>query len=377
MRQASRIISTYTADVMGIPSALYELGGLIVMHDPSGCNSTYATHDEPRWFSKPSNIYISALEQFDAVLGRDEKLINDVVETAEQLQPNFIAICGTIVPSMFGTDFKAIARIVEARTHIPTLGFQTNSMHSYVKGVNMAMESVAKRFCKNFPREQKTVNLLGVTPLDFSVNGNAEALKEFFEMAGYKVNSLWTMNSTFESICGAAKAKCNIVVSSCGLSVAEFLKNKFNIPYVVACPCGTRFSQEMLCAIENKTAVKYPKIAASENYIIGESVTAASMRAELKLDYNIDANVICPTEFDGDVLLPSDLLSSYEEEIEAKLKNAKLVFADPMYLPIVPKSAKFIPLPHEACSGRIYRSNMPVFVAEHFNKMVENLFTAN
>jgi len=371
VRQASRVISTYTADVMGIPSALYELGGLVVMHDPSGCNSTYATHDEPRWFSTQSHIYISALEQFDAVLGRDEKLINDVCETAEQLQPNFIAIAGTIVPSMLGTDFKAVAKLVEERTNIPSFGFQTNSMHCYTLGVNMAMEEFARRFCKQHLPEAKTVNLLGVTPLDFSINGNVAELKNIFEGNGYKVNSIWSMNSSFEVLCKASTAEYNVVVSSCGQRVAKFLEDTFNTPYVVGCPCGTEFTKEILCAIENKAELSYPKISESENYIIGEAVTATSIRAALKLDFNIDSNVICPTEFDGGLLLPSDLLSSYEEEIEEKLKNAKLVFADPMYLPIVPKNAKFIQLPHEACSGRIYRSDMHIFIAGQFDKMMK------
>ena len=48
MRQAYRILPVYTGDVSGVCSALYELGGMVVMHDPSGCNSTYNTHDETR-----------------------------------------------------------------------------------------------------------------------------------------------------------------------------------------------------------------------------------------------------------------------------------------------------------------------------------------
>ena len=34
-------MSTYTADCSGVASALYELGGMTVIHDASGCNSTY------------------------------------------------------------------------------------------------------------------------------------------------------------------------------------------------------------------------------------------------------------------------------------------------------------------------------------------------
>ena len=46
MKQVSVTLSTYTADVSGVCSALYELGGMVVIHDPSGCNSTYNTNDE-------------------------------------------------------------------------------------------------------------------------------------------------------------------------------------------------------------------------------------------------------------------------------------------------------------------------------------------
>ena len=61
MRQAYRILPVYTGDVSGVCSALYELGGMVVMHDPSGCNSTYNTHDEIRWYARDSLIFLSGL----------------------------------------------------------------------------------------------------------------------------------------------------------------------------------------------------------------------------------------------------------------------------------------------------------------------------
>ncbi len=190
MKQVNRILSTYTADVMGVSSALYELGGLIVMHDPSGCNSTYATHDEPRWFTKPSAVYISALEQFDALLGRDEKLINDIAETAVQLKPEFIAIAGTIIPSMLGTDFKAVAKLVEQRTGIPAFGFATNSMHSYVSGANTALAEYARRFCPDETAEEKESGVaLGMDKIYTQlISGLEEAGVKSIEAVGQEFN---------------------------------------------------------------------------------------------------------------------------------------------------------------------------------------------
>ncbi|MBR5485900.1 MAG: hypothetical protein IKV41_05265, partial [Oscillospiraceae bacterium] len=84
MKHVFRNLATYSADWAGVCSALYELGGLQVIHDASGCNSTYTTFDEPRWYEMDSHFYISALVEMDAVLGQgDNKLIADISEAAE------------------------------------------------------------------------------------------------------------------------------------------------------------------------------------------------------------------------------------------------------------------------------------------------------
>ena len=92
LRQTCAILSTYAADVSGVCSALYEMGGMTVMHDASGCNSTYNTHDEPRWYDMDALVFISGLSELEAVLGDDEKLIEDTVRAAKELSPRFIAL---------------------------------------------------------------------------------------------------------------------------------------------------------------------------------------------------------------------------------------------------------------------------------------------
>ena len=116
MKQVNSVLSTYTADVSGVCSALYELGGMTIIHDASGCNSTYTTHDEPRWYDTPSMVYISALAEMEAMMGDEEKLIGDICSAAEQLKPRFITLCGTPIPMMMGTDFSGLARLIERRT---------------------------------------------------------------------------------------------------------------------------------------------------------------------------------------------------------------------------------------------------------------------
>ena len=83
-KQTQKILSTYTADVSGVCSALFELGGMTVMHDASGCNSTYNTHDEPRWYDSDSLVFLSGLTEMEAILGDDQRLSADIVAAASK-----------------------------------------------------------------------------------------------------------------------------------------------------------------------------------------------------------------------------------------------------------------------------------------------------
>ena len=114
MRIVKRVLSTYSADNFGVCSALYELGGLVVMHDASGCNSTYNTHDEPRWYNMDSLVFISGLTEKNAIFGNDDKLISDLVTAAHEFHPRFIAVCGGPLPHIIGTDFRAVAKAISS-----------------------------------------------------------------------------------------------------------------------------------------------------------------------------------------------------------------------------------------------------------------------
>ena len=62
---------------------------------------------------------------------------------------------------------------------------------------------------------------------------------------------------------------------------------------------------------------------------------------------------------------------SDEHAISEELKNAGTVIADPLYAPIA-KGKKFIALPHEAYSGRIFRESIPD-LTESIEKILKEL----
>lgn len=376
MKQIARVISTYTADVSGVCSALYELGGMVVMHDPSGCNSTYNTHDEPRWYNMDSLIFISGLAEIDAIMGNDDKLIDDVVAAAEQLSPRFIALARTPIPMLNGTDFDAIAAVITKRTGIPAFYFPTNGTHSYVTGVGMALEKIADFYTEdpgptgtNDAEESLRVNLLGVTPLDFSINGTVDSMKSFLKEEGFELISCFAMGSDLSEISRAGRADVNLVVSSAGLPAARVLQRKFGTPYVVGTPVGPFagiISEDLKKAAETGENIiscgKRPESEHSGIAVVGEAVTSASLAAAVSMVYHKDVKVICPLEADDQLLLHTDVRASEEEELEELFREMPIIVADPMFRPICPENSCFYELPHEAFSGRIYRRNIPDLV---------------
>ena len=423
MKQTARIISTYSADVMGVCSALFELGGMTIMHDASGCNSTYTTHDEPRWFDMDSMVYISGISEIEAIMGDDEKLISDIVDAAEVLKPAFIAIAGTPIPTMTGFDFEAVASVIEHRTGIPSFGFPTTGMNTYIHGASMALAGIAERFVDDpsksdtqhmSPRKLMSVvdnccmrpngikvNILGLTPLDFSTNGQDESIVQWLRTEGFEVVSKWAMGSSLDEIRRSAEADVNLVVSAAGFGAARVLYERFGIPYAVGVPIGNELPglladqiilnvkkfKEMDAAAPEKAPFEEREISVESGVflsedgssyekgfaaVIGEGVYSLSLASSVEMELGIPCKVLCATECPEDILRECDRMTPDEDDIIPELAGASYVIADPLYRPIVPESAKFIPLPSEAFSGRLYREEITNLI-EDFDQLLNKI----
>ena len=286
-----------------------------------------------------------------------------------------------------GCDIEANARVIESETGIPTFGINTNGMHSYVEGAGEALYHYAKAFVKkNAKKKMNSINILGATPIDFSVNGQIESIKKFLESNGIKVISNFALGCDINEMANAGEASVNLVVSSVGIKVSEYLQKEFDIPYIVGVPYGDQMKNELLKSIvgaSNNVGVSFTsplflsdlgsKFKNEKIYIIGESVTSKSLAKYIYYKYGHTAKVISAVEFGntyhGDIvknlkvrdsvaLEKFDLHIEDEDDIAEAIKDAKMVIADPLYRPIVPNKTIFVNHPHEGFSGRLFRKNI-------------------
>ena len=465
--------STYTADVSGVCSALYELGGMTVIHDPSGCNSTYSTHDEPRWFDTDSLMFVSGLDEMTAVLGDDNVLIDDVTHAVRDLKPRFVTLCSGSIPHIIAFDCKGVAHLLEKRTGVPVLPVATTGNRSYVAGVGAALTEWVKRFadplespyrvgssgspdcsantlegaagpeccavkklngaadpgaCGN---ESFSVNLLGVTPLDFSINGNVDAMRKVFEDAGIPVNCCAAMGESFDSLRHIFRASVNVVVSSCGRRLARYMEQTAGIPYVEGTPIGAygavRLPELAKEAYEKKRASlegdSHGAMEGASGTAASTSAQGASGSAELPSSRGASGSLRMllakkkgdsegihlwkgnPAHErwdvpDGQILIIGeevfaqslaaainqltpdcrhglqafavwpDVDHGFPEDVLAELiRKSRYIIGDPLYRTIPHDSTQntFVDFPHEAYSGRIFRDRIPVFIGKDYD----------
>lgn len=465
--------STYTADVSGVCSALYELGGMTVIHDPSGCNSTYSTHDEPRWFDTDSLMFVSGLDEMTAVLGDDNVLIDDVTHAVRDLKPRFVTLCSGSIPHIIAFDCKGVAHLLEKRTGVPMLPVATTGNRSYVAGVGAALTEWVKRFADSLEspyrvgssgspdcsantlegaaglescvrkklngaadpeacgNESFSVNLLGVTPLDFSINGNVDAMRKVFEDAGIPVNCCAAMGESFDSLRHIFRASVNVVVSSCGRRLARYMEQTAGIPYVEGTPIGaygaTRLPELAKEAYEKKWASlegdSHGAMDGASGTAASTSAQGASGSAELPSSRGASGSLRMllakkkgdsegihlwkgnPAHErwdvpDGQVLIIGeevfaqslaaainqltpdcrhglhafavwpDVDHGFPEDVLAELiRKSRYIIGDPLYrtIPHDSKQNTFVDFPHEAYSGRIFRDRIPVFIGKNYD----------
>lgn len=362
--------STYTADVSGVCSILYELGGMTVLHDPSGCNSTYTTHDEPRWYATKSLMFVSGLDEMAAVMGDDSVVINDVVKAAADLKPRFITLCGASIPHIIAFDYRGVAHLIEEKTGIPVLPVPTDGLKSYISGVGLASREWIRRFADTKAETKKhTINLLGITPIDFADQAHVEELKRSVLPDGHTMNACFAMGDSFEKEAELYAGAVNVLATSAGRMPARFMQGIRKIPYVEGVPIGPYMSHNLQQAIQaseedgrNRTA--YEDLEDKGNIlVIGEEIYARSMATAVNhtayaMEKHLQATAIWPDVNEG----------LNEEDLIQRVNAAQIVIADPLFHNIIRnKDTCLIAIPHEGYSGRIYHRSMPLYASSKFD----------
>jgi len=342
-------LAPFAPDDSGAAAVLYPLGGLVVICDAGGCAGNICGFDEPRWGlgSHNSAVFSAGLRDMDAIMGRDDKLLEKMAKACADITVPFAAIIGTPVPAVIGTDYHALARLGQKRLGMPVITIPTTGTHLYDTGISMAYLALLKTFAVTHHKENtaRILGVWGVTPLDLpELTGTA--LRQALAAEPYDIIRLYGIDADLNAYRQAGDNTLNLVYSPAGLAAAQWLQAKYDTPYQCRCPLTTDMSDRL----------QQVPATAQKLLIIHQQYQANACRAVLQKQMP-QAQITCATWFmqEPAQAQPQDLHFQEEDDFITAIQTQHfdVILGDSAFRRALPKDiqVEFIAMPHFAVSG--------------------------
>ncbi len=352
MKGLRLVIPPFAPDQSGAAGVFCMLPGLIVILDAGGCAGNICGFDEPRWFGSRSAIFSAGLRDMDAILGRDDKLVEKITAACEKIHPAFVTVIGTPVPAVIATDYRAVGRMIQKRTGLPVMMVDTDGTAHYDEGEKKAWLELTKTLVRTPSNAAEPVNAIGVmglTPLSFHrefSEEEAESLKEkISRREGCEQVFLYTVTEGIEE---AAAVRKNLVVSPSALPAAEKMHEKYGTPYEIGFdPAWITGTDELRKKLEAERPEKV--------LVVHQQVLANSIREWVREVSGAAADVASWFGMERFLKEPGDVFLREEDEWRELVREGgyDLIIADELLARAVPDyTGSWWDLPHFALSGR-------------------------
>ena len=372
MKGLRKYLTPFAPDQSGAVSMCYALGGMVVIVDAGGCAGNICGFDEPRWqpdYLSTFNgrdaameaaphveaVFSAGLRDMDAILGRDDLLIKKVEEASKKIDANFIALVGTPVPAVIGTDLFADASILRKALHLPCIAVPTDGMHLYDKGIEQTLLALMKEFASERPagarQDSRICSVLGLNPLDLFDPSWTAAIRTSLLEQGYEEVLLPGMDPGVDALRKCPLSVCNYVVSPAGIEAAEYLKKQYGTPYEITFP-----ADPMILLEENPVCEAASYGPDTRILVVHQQVLANAIRRRLT-EAGMQGKITAASWFEmrDDLAQDTDVRLKEEDDFTTLVRegNWDLIIADPTLRPMAADwKGKWIDAFHFAVSGQ-------------------------
>lgn len=386
MARIFQSLGSLAGDYSGAASVLHDMDGMIIFCDAGACMGGFVFGEDPKGGKAERRIFTASLREKQVVMGIDKKLKQDAVRTYRDVGGAFIALVGTPVSAVIGSDLEGIGKEICKKLYderitekqMKSIAVKTNGLDCYDVGQEKAYQALADAFIDEHTSALADVNVIGATPIDMWDYNQITDCIHLLKEAGAKAPIVWGANGGIQEISSASKVKLNIAVSVSGIKTVKELYKKYGTPYLIGYPLGKKQTtewKEKVCqmlrgeVIECKKASKNVGKEKKRALIIYEQVTACALRDLLReeFDYGI-VDVASFFKMDKSLKEENDFHIKDEEKFQTFLKEQEkydLIIADPFCFSMISyEQEKKIMLPHIAVSASIYANQSPNIFGE-------------
>lgn len=349
-------------------------------HDGHGPHEKHPPHGEGRHEGHiekrhgkgdDTRTVVSGIETQDAVAGTRERVLQAFQEARNRFSPQFALFSAGPCGAMIGTDLSEIAEAVCSEYRIPAASVDLTGQKAYDVGISKTIEAMAKLIAQGGEVIPGSVNILGATSQDWSVEDINE-IGNWFTALGYQVLSQPGGKVTSAQLALMGKAQLNLVTTVSGLAAARYLQKQFGTPYLAAAPFGEVYRQQLQRAMDGHTR-DIRKDGPADVLIIGEQFAANAIRSALQ-SKGMAAGTDVATFYllDKSCAHIGDRRLRSEEDAKELLNSAqyRIVIADPLLRPLMQRDCIWIDLPHKALNT--YGEATPIsLLSDHLDNWLE------
>lgn len=251
------------SDRMGTIWTLLSLDKAVVLeYGPAGTTHYSMTFFNSMGLETNGRIYTTDMNDSDVIMGDTDKLEKAVLEIDRQYEPQVIFVLASSTSEVIGTDIKGVCKSLEAKAKARLIPFAVSGLSGdYARGISSCLLKLVRELVKESEggteeqltdavdevNGQNTFNVLGMTGWKYRGQSDLweveNLLREGFDL---KLGCSPGLNCSIEKIENMTKAVFNLVLSWEGLKMAEYLQEKYGMPFIYLPPYGYEKTLELL-----------------------------------------------------------------------------------------------------------------------------------
>ena len=224
------------SDRMGIIWTLSSIEGACVIEFGPAGTTHYAVEGVGSLNGNDkAKIYSTHMDQSDVTFGKYDRLEKAIVEIDENIKPKYMFVMASSISSIIGADIESVCDTLKNSVNAKLIPITTGGLKDdYNVGVEYMLTTLVKEITKDTQSTDiNKYNIIGSNIDKYNYLSDVEELKRTMkELFNKDVNTVFTSDTSIESIENAANASLNIVVRKEGLKAAQYMKEKYNIPYI-------------------------------------------------------------------------------------------------------------------------------------------------
>lgn len=182
-----------------------------------------------------AKVYSTHLDQSDVTFGKYTRLEKAIIEVDTNVKPKYIFVMASSISSIIGSDIESVCDMLEYKVQAKLIPITTGGLkEDYNKGIEYILNLLVKEITiDSSVRDTNKYNIIGSNIDKYNYLADVEELKRIMkELFNKDVNTIFTCDTSIHSIENASRASLNIVLRKEGIKAAEYMKEKFNIPYI-------------------------------------------------------------------------------------------------------------------------------------------------